>query len=368
MNTKNISFKSLARFAAFALVLLLFSENTSGQITITTGDMPSPGDTIRKSNAVTTGSIDYTLTGENYQWDFTELFSLYQTVDEFESVSSVPFLYQLVFIPNFVANLAMKFPDIDTLGLPIADPYRFFKNSASSFTDVGFAITVSDIPIPLKFNNADVVYDFPLNYGNADSSISGVDFGIPDLGFISIDRKRVNVVDGWGTLSTSYGNYDVLRLKSTVHETDSIYIDSISFGTALDRNYTEYKWMANGFDTPLLQVNKEGLLVTVAWIDSIFDPATAIVESQFTKPELLLNPNPITSTGNITIEMDENSRVEIVILNIAGTPLKYVFEGRLTEGRHTFELNRKNINLVSGIYFVRLKTQATVITRKLIVR
>jgi hypothetical protein len=353
------------------LVVFLFYATASvpvlGQITITSGDMPLPGDTVRKSNAVTTGSIDFTLTGENYNWDFSTLFPLFQNVDEYESVSSVPLLYQ-IFFPAWVANLAQKFPEADTLGLPITDPYRFFKNTSSSFTDVGFAITVSDFPVPLKFDNPDVIYDFPLSYGNVDSSFSGVEFGLPDLGFISIDRKRVNEVDGWGTLTTSYGTFDVLRLRSTVEETDSIYIDSISFGTSIDRFYTEYKWLAGGYPTPLLQVTEEGPVVTVAWTDSVFDPTTTIDEQHSPAKNYYIAPNPMVSDANVVVKMNENSPAEITIHNLMGDAMSRIFEGTLTRGMNKIPINKFSSNLRSGIYFVKIKTPTGVLTRKLIVR
>lgn len=348
--------------------LSFFLYQVSAQVIITNNDMPSPGDTIRKSTSVATPGIDYTLTGENYSWDFTTLFPIVQTVDTFVSVSSVPFLYQFVFIPNVVANLAQAYDFPDTLGIPVIDPYRFYKNSSSSFNDVGFAVTVSNIPIPLKFDSPDVIYKFPLEYGNdADSSYSGVDFGIPDIGFISIERKRVNQVDGWGTLTTPYGEFEVLRMKSLVEETDSIYIDSISFGTAIERAYTEYKWMANGFGQPLLQVTEEGAIVTVAWIDSIFDPSTSIAESQVAQSGFILYPNPMINEGNLQLTIPENRNVELMVYSASGMAVNLLYKGKLEKGVHSFALSKQALNLKNGVYFISLKTDNDILTQKLIV-
>ncbi|MCD4745980.1 MAG: hypothetical protein K8R58_06750, partial [Bacteroidales bacterium] len=57
------------------LILCLgFSINyLSSQIVIDDNDMPDVGDTIRLSQAFTAGGIDYTLTGNNYTWDFSGL-------------------------------------------------------------------------------------------------------------------------------------------------------------------------------------------------------------------------------------------------------------------------------------------------------
>lgn len=348
--------------------LMVISGAATAQVSVTSGDMPSPGDTIRKSNAFTTAGIDYTLTGENYIWDFTPLSPLYQTVDTFVSVNSVPFLYQLVFIPNFVANLAQQYGEIDTLGIPVTDPYRFFKNTSSSFTNVGFAVTINDIPIPLKFDNADVVYDFPVEYGNEDASSSGVEFGIPDLGFISIQRQRENVVDGWGTLSTSFGTFDVVRLRSTVQETDSIYIDSLSFGQALDRNYTEYKWLAPGYKAPLLQVTEEGPLLTVAWMDSVFDPTTAVHDPDIANTDMEIYPNPINNDGKIVIRQENSGPVDIGIFNLTGVEVQKLYSGYLSSGEHHIAFSCRNYNLAGGIYFIRMQSGEGTVTKKLVVK
>ncbi len=364
--TKLLHFKYFTK-TALLIAIFFLSISSYGQITITTNDMPSPGDTVRKSQAITTAGVDYTLSGSNYNWDFSELNLLLQNVDEYKSMFEVPPLYLTVFFP-WIANLAQEYPGLDTLGLPLTDPYRFFYNTNNSFTDVGFAFTVNGFPVPLKFDNADVMHKFPMNYGNADSSISGLDFGIPDLGFISVDRKRVNEVDGWGSLTTSYGTFDVLRLKSQVWETDSIYIDSIGFGTALERNYTEYKWLGNGFAAPLLQVTEEGPLLTVAWIDSIFDPSTDIAEMQIAQANFQISPNPLANEGSLTINMSESGSAEIAIYNLSGARLGVLFSGILQKGKHQITVSAAALNLDSGFYISRLTTSSAVQSQKLIVR
>lgn len=352
----------------FATVFFLLHFSLIAQVSITSDAMPAPGDTIRYSNALSTEGIDYTLTGENYEWDFSSLTPLFQSVDTFASVSSVPFLYQLVFIPGFVANLAQKYPEIDTLGIPVADPYRFFKNTSSSYDDVGFAVTVADIPLPLKFDDPDVIYNFPVEYGNSNTSYSGVEFAIPDLGFISIDRQRINEVDGWGTLTTSMGTYNVIRMKSSVIEKDSIYIDSINFGQPINRNYVEYKWLSPDFVQPLLQVTEEGPLLTVAWVDSINNPPTAMPEGLAHNLSMQIVPNPVVNSGQIRIIRNVPGFVTLSIFNLAGVEVYGLYEGNLPAGSSNIQLDQVATRLQAGIYFVRLTSSGNMITKKLVVR
>jgi len=350
--------------------LLCFSANSSafGQITITNNDMPSAGDTIRKSTNFTTNGVDYTLTGENYNWDFSGLTSLIQTVDTFASVGSVPFFYQLVFIPNLVANLAQKYSDIDTIpDIEIVDPYRFFKNSSSSFNDVGIAVTINSLPIPLKYDSPDIVYVFPVGYGNSDSCNSSLDLSLAGIGYIGIDRKRVNHVDGWGTLETPNGTFDVIRQKSEVFEEDTIYIDSIGFGFAINREYTEYKWIGNNHGIPLLQVTEEGLVVTVQYIDSIRNPVTAVPETLATGTRMQVVPNPVSHNTRLKLDLQNSSRVELDIFNLSGVKVADVFSGIMSAGYHEIPVDNFTRHLPKGIYIVQFKTEKHLINQKLII-
>lgn len=370
---KKLCTSSLYRKSMKTISLLLFILINPGlamsQITITTSDMPSVGDTIRQSTALNTNQIDYTLTGENYSWDFTSLFTISQTVDTFVSVSSVPFLYQLVFIPNLISNLAQKYPEIDTIPeFQIIDPYQFFKNSNSSFNDVGFAFTINEIPIPLKYDTPDVLYKFPMNYGNVDSSFSGIEFSVPDMAYIGIDRKRVNRVDGWGTLSTPYGTHNVLRLKSTVTESDTIYIDSIQFGTTIERQYTEYKWMGGGFGEPLLQVYEEGLLATYTFIDSIRDPLLVVDPVLPAQSGILISPNPVNQNCNIEVNQTESSNVRISLFNFTGMEVEVIYEGYLPNGKRRFNFDNSLQNLPKGLYIIQLQSDSQVLSQKMIIQ
>jgi hypothetical protein len=359
------TFKNTGWTACLLLLLLITSISSNAQISITSDDMPNTGDAIRMSNNVTTGGIDYTQTGENYTWDFSTLFPLTQTVDTFASVSSVPFLYQLVFFPNIVANLAKPMTNFDLIpGLDVTDPYLFYMNTNSNYKDVGFAVTFTSIPLPIKYDEPDILYDFPMNYGNVDSSYSGFELGLANLGYAGIDRKRVNTVDGWGTLITPYGTFDALRLKSHVFETDTIYIDSIGFGTTIERDYIEYKWMGNDRGLPLLQVTEEFGLATVAYIDSLRNPTTAINELDYAKISIDIYPNPATNLATISVNGNQSGSITLSIFNLAGLKIRDIYSGKLNQGKQNFKLDMAGIS--KGIYLIRVVTNEGVYSEKLI--
>ena len=255
----------------FFLVLFLFLGTLSfSQITIDRNDMPNENDTIRLSTTITVNGIDYTLTGEDYTWDFSSLSSLNQRVDTFCSVLSTPIVYQIVFPYYFVATIASPKGNFDLIpNLQFSNYYQYYKESNSAFKDVGFGITFNGIPIPIKYDEADVLYNFPMQFGNSNISNSGFEINIPSLIYLGIEKQRTNTVDGWGTLITPFGSFETLRLKSEIVEHDSIYIDSLGIGFPINRSYTEYKWLGKEQGLPLLTITQEGLLTTVEFIDSI---------------------------------------------------------------------------------------------------
>ena len=61
------------------------------QITIDQNDMPSQGDSLIVSFAAGTGSVDHTLTGANYYWDFSSLTPIAQQMYRFEAPTAIPF-------------------------------------------------------------------------------------------------------------------------------------------------------------------------------------------------------------------------------------------------------------------------------------
>lgn len=249
---------------------VLFSLGLSSQITISRDDMPDVGDTIRLSNAIVNSAFDPSQTGADYFWDYSSLIPQTQIVEGYVSTTSTPFLYQIIFTQN-VANMASPISDITFLpDFPVTDAYIFYKETNTNYTRAGYAATIAGVPVPMKFDYSELLYTFPLTSDSpSDSSNSAYSLQFPGIGYFGIERKRVNSVDGWGSLTTPYGTFPTLRVKSQVYEYDSIYIDSVQFGAPISRFYTEYKWLANGQGIPVLTITQEGPLVTAQYIDSV---------------------------------------------------------------------------------------------------
>jgi hypothetical protein len=346
------------------LALISVQQNMVAQITIVQSDMPSPGDTIFTSTGLNLDFVDITETGDDYVWDYSQLLPVTQEMKTFVSLLDTPFLYWLFFLS--VSNQASPvIGDLPIPNLPITDVFSFYNNSSSNFVDDGFAATLAGIPLPFKYDSPDVLYDFPMNYGNADSSESGFAFGLPDIGYILVDRKRVNYIDGWGTLITPLGTFQVLRQKSEVTEYDSIYIDSLNFGIPVNHSYTEYKWIGKDMKIPILQItdNLDGLFAV--YIDSLPGDPVGQVETPGLE-YLLVYPNPFSSQLTIQLLVEKPENIKVSIFDMKGVRVENFTKKIDKSGQITLHLNLQDKILESGNYLLEIRAGDEVFTKKVV--
>ncbi|MEJ2595467.1 MAG: T9SS type A sorting domain-containing protein [bacterium] len=335
-------------------MIVISVQSAISQIVIDHNDMPSPGDTVRISIALNMDDYDFEETGEGYVWDYSGLIPLDQQVDTFVSVLQTPVFYW----PFFLLTANMASPQLGELlfpELPLTDIYRFFNNSADRFTDEGFAATIFEIPLPLPFEDPDVLYEFPMEYGHTDSSFSGLELAVEGIGYISVSRKRVSTVDGWGTLYTPFGRFDALRLRSEVEENDSIYIDSISTGFPLERDYIEYKWLGKDQKLPLLQVSDDSFQLLATYRDSARLITTGVWEGDLPTHTFRLFPNPTDGLVSIDISPGGQQDVRLLLFDLQGEVL-YDWSGSVKDGE-SLSFNLDQLKIPSGLYFLEMVTE-----------
>lgn len=347
------------------ILFLIFHITSFSQITIDQTDMPNEGDTIRLSSAVDFGGLDYEATGNDFVWDFSELTFFSQRVDTFVSVSETPWLYQIVFFLS--ANLASPGQNFDQLpGFQVNDYFNYYKNTSSEFKSVGFGVTMNSIPIPNKFDDADIIYRFPLSPGDSDSSTSNYALDIPGLGYYGGWKKRVNYVDGWGELTTPYGTFETIRIKSDIIQFDSLYIDSLGFGLPILRNFTEYKWLGKDFGLPLCTVTDDGLLPQIEYIDSVRSFTITSSRIKMQNFAISVKPNPFKHSFYIDIPAGIESEIAIRLFNIKGELVYSSLSGKndLVTDSNSILIN--NLNLPDGIYLLNVQADGNQYQHKII--
>ncbi len=216
------------------------------QITITANDLPAVNDEIRFS--VGSGSVNLNATGADLTWDFSKLKATNQELIKFSAPLQTPYLLQ------FLTNSTFGYPET---GLPVPagfidNPYTFIRKTNSAYVITGRGATAQSLPLGLVYSPKDTLYSLPLTYGKEFGGNFSGTAGLASFGSISQNGVRTNTVDAWGSLTTPFGTFDCLRVKSVIEETDSIVFGPTQL--PLQNNRTEYRWLAKGQKIPVLEV------------------------------------------------------------------------------------------------------------------
>jgi hypothetical protein len=102
-----------------------------------------------------------------------------------------------------------------------------------------------------------------------------------------------------------------------------------------------------------------------AWI--IDDGAVSVEENEITPLEFSLEqnyPNPFNPTTIIQYSIKEKSPVELVLYDMLGSQVKVLVNEEQDAGDYDIEFNA--VNLVSGIYFYKLKAGDFFETKKMV--
>lgn len=332
-------------------VLLYCCMFADAQITITSADMPQPGSTYIATGLAIDLAIDPTETGANHTWDFQQLDPLLSTTDTFTSLNGLSLLYQLLYSGANLADKTGFSIAIDQITLDAV--YLIYKNGSSALEQYGFAGTFGGIPIPIIYGEKDLIYRFPLQFGNVDSSQSGFSFGLPGFGYVSQQRNRVNTVDGWGTVITPVGTYEALKVTSVITDVDSVYLDTLNTGTNVNLKSYEFKWLAQGTGTPVLQINAQDILGTpvitqITYQDTLLHTGVETI-SGFNEALVSLFPNPAAEWLHIHRFKSSHKPEIVYVRNISGqTILQYI----LVQDESYVDVS----SWINGIYFLEIES------------
>lgn len=368
----------------FFAFLFTVSLTSFAQLTINSSDLPNGGENIRTSVAVTT-TENPALTGAGYTWDFTSLTPSLQRNEIFDAAGTYTGYYNALYsqftgVPTTYGKVNFTASLLPIPGMTVSMAYDFFRKSSTSLKQVGLAYTLNDsLPLPFEYTLADYVYNFPLNYGNSDScNFKYSPHHIIPAGTLPFyyggTGKRINEVDGWGTLTTPYGSFPTLRIKSTVTQTDTIFLDSVTGGILFPRpTKIEYKWLTPGAKVPLLQIDENIVLgasqvTSIIYIDSLRSevPYIGINEIGSTS-EFTVFPNPATEEINVQYTMTVSGKVNINIYNSLGQLISVVADGITLAGKQTISLNTKALGLKAGVYFISLESGRTRDVKRVVV-
>ena len=357
-------------------IALLFSSAAIAQITVSSSDMPNAGDSVLVSMAADVGPNDLSLSDTNYVWDYSMLVPTLQRYEKFDNPLTFSSPFNLIFNPfntsyGNVNNLITAGGGIP--GLTFDEAYDFLRESSSKFRQVGVGYRINGIPMPFLYSNDDIIFRFPMNYGDADTDDYAFGLPIPSIGYYGQTGHRETIVDGWGSITTPYGTFNTLRVKSTIASTDTLYLDSLGFGFAFPRPLRyEYKWIAHGKEIPVLKVDANDIFGTqvisqVEYIDSIIPgvPMLAVHEITPSAVNSIIYPNPASDHTLLQYELNNPSKVRVTLTDISGRTLRIISDEIQSAGTHSELIDAEQLN--QGIYLLSIETNVGKKVHRLVV-
>ena len=351
------------------LILIGNIVNAQEPIQITGSDLPSAGDTFRMSVASNPQSINIQKTGANKTWNFTGLTPATQYVDTYRSLGSLPSIYGLLSFQKSVdfgrreAALLENLPNSDQL--PIDEVYGFFNKDGGTYEQVAFGISIAGQSVPVPFQNNDEVYKLPLTYQQKDSSTAFVNFPpsnipIPDTFdfYFEESRKRTNQVDAWGTLSTPYGTFETVRVRTVVEREDSVSIQGLN--QAIEPpDQVLFRWLTKDGGNPILQVRAQRIAGQVVVSNAIYQdsarnlgggPPTSIHDKE--ESPVKVYPNPADEQLHLALTGKQTVRYQIY--NMDGKSMLRGTKSIRNQQPGTIAIGE----LESGMYVLQLANKA----------
>ncbi len=328
-------------------------------------DFAGEGDSYTTVNANPAILFDGEATGADYNWDFTDLTTLSEGVTNFVDVADTDPLYFFLWLVSDIAQQTSE--NIVNDFITIEDIYNFYKKDNEEFSITGFAGTISGIPLPITYDEPEIIYAFPSAYNDVTTTVSGFDISIPGYGGWSEKRNRTNENDGWGTLTLpdDATNYNVLRTRSTIDIVDTFSYDVFVIPFAYTT--TEYRWMAKLNGMPILQINSQTILGVEATTQVIYKTGdfVGINTSVMNNSDFNVAPNPVSDIANIEFTSSVSDNYLLSVSDING---QKIMEKSLSalNGANTVAADLKEI--AAGTYFISLLYNGNLVATQQIIK
>lgn len=170
------------------------------------------------------------------------------------------------------------------------------------------------------------------------------------------------------------------QLRQNILDVNSLYayIDATAseLNESQQRNFKQWPILGTYiFPNPQNQTNatyqseiadfKTWIANRITWVDGAITGNCNSLGIRDNSDNLLaIFPNPVESTSNFNLYLQDNSTVSLEIVNIEGIVISHPIHEHRAAGKFTITFDRKGLN--SGIYFYRLKINNTLKTGKLL--
>jgi hypothetical protein len=289
---------------------------------------------------------NYTQTGTNFSWNFSNVTSLTEGVRSFKSAFLTPYAFYFLGLNEYGEKIA------DTVGVgafAITKYYNFYKKQTTpnAFVADGVGMTFNNLPFPSYYSDKDELYVFPLTYPKYDSTtfrFSSLTNSIVPLKY-SKTGYRVTKVDGWGTVVTPFGTSSCLRVITTQYGMDTIKLGPLpAFG--IPNVQRSYQWLTTTSKIPFFEIS--GTLLAGNFTPNTaryrgYDKSlpTGFMELNAAN-DFSIYPNPVADK----LQVFSVGKMPVVISNASG---RILVSTEVLPGGHVIDV----ADLAPGIYFLQ---------------
>lgn len=350
------------------LLLISLSAAVFSQPVIDQNSFISAGDVFEYTQLTEQGlgQIDLILEGgENLIWDFSDLSTEgLEVVDSYYPLDSTPDLFNVFFGNPFIAGenfsthaLELAVFDFE-LPLPVTveEAYQFYRSDSEGYFITGNAAEVEGIPLLSAYDTLDIVFSFPLSFGDMDTNSFYFLTDLAGIGAFGQTGSRSTNADAWGEIILPNASYNTLRVRTELDVTDTIYLGFTDAGSLIERpqqvNYTWISPEAGGIVAEAVFI--EEALISFRYLTN----ESALSSDDIGNSDFTIYPNP--ASANLEISIPSGFDGNYKILDLTG---KETSSGQLKSSA-VLDISQ----LPQGIYLVSIYNAKTVLTKRLVVR
>lgn len=312
--------------------LILFSSFSFAQISVTGSSIAPVGTQWTYHTDIAMNPIVIPSGGPNQTWNEPNHSFGFHTASAFENPSTTPY--------------DTAFPTA-THCVNINGTYAYFQLTGNEYRQLG-AVSGSI----LHYDPAALIMPIPITYPHSSwSRVFEYSYQVIP-GFVAAIRDSSTIeLDGWGTLTTQYGTFQVLRTLER-HR----IAESVNGGTPTIKYSTSYAWFNEqgitilSYTNPSDSVNFTTATITEAEITSTSVNPIGNIPEDF---HLSQNyPNPFNPSTTIEFSLPEHEFVELEIVNILGEEITTLVSEELDAG--IYKVQWDAAEYPSGVYLAHI--------------
>ena len=289
------------------------------------------------------------ITSENAVWNVEDWTSVMDHTEVYNSLNGMSGIINFFFNNQFLypKNYSTHALEVgsEMLGLPIplniSNGYTYFRTDETGYYGTGLSFSLEGIPFTTQNEVVERIYKFPMHYGDIDTSALAFLISVPTMGAYGQNADRYSGVDGQGSLITSFGTYDVLRVRAERYITDTLYVAQFGAGQIVEQPLQiDYAWISPQMQGPILEIS--------VMEDEIISARMLVSEStvSISNPEiqdLEIYPNPARDFIEFNSPFAEKATIEI-----------YDMHGRLVQKTIAPGKRIQLNSLTPGMYVVKI--------------